>query len=238
MRAPGEAGLCEPGALSSSGRPLYCPSPGEPTRQIMALRLPIDIDSVKGFLSHAEGEALYRHSLDIPGQNPALEIGSYCGKSTVYLGTACQSAGRSLLALDHHRGSEEHQAGELFHDPELIDEDGNFSTLRSFRQTLRSAGLEASVVPVLASSEQFGALWRGELSLVFIDGGHSLDAALADYRSWAGRIEAGGALAIHDVYPSPEEGGQAPITVYRMALASGLFRSLDAVDSLRILQRI
>jgi predicted O-methyltransferase YrrM len=203
----------------------------------MALTLPIDMQAVKGFLSEEEGEALYEHARLVPGTSPALEIGSYCGKSTVYLGLACQRAGRALLALDHHRGSEEHQVGELFHDPDLVDDEGNFSTLVAFRRTLRAAGLEASVVPVLASSEQFGALWRGELSLVFIDGGHSLDSALTDYRAWAGRIERGGFLAIHDVYPRPEEGGQAPITVYRMALESGLFGPVTAVGSLRILRR-
>ena len=93
------------------------------------------------------------------------------------------------------------------------------------------------MIPVLATSAAFAAAWRSPLSLVFIDGGHSLAAALADYRAWAGRIERGGLLAIHDVYPAPEDGGQAPITVYRLALASGLFLECDAVDSLRVLRR-
>lgn len=203
----------------------------------MALELPIDISAVKGFLSEDEGLALYDHARRAPGSHPALEIGSYCGKSTVYLGLACQHTGRTLLALDHHRGSEEHQVGELFHDPQLVDEDGGFSTLATFQRTLRDAGLESSVVPVLADSEAFGAVWRGDLSFVFIDGGHSLESALTDYRVWAGRIDRGGVLAIHDVYPAPEKGGQAPIAVYRLALASGLFKEVAAVDSLRVLRR-
>lgn len=201
------------------------------------MQLPIDITTVKGFLSADEGEALYRHAAGLDGTAPALEIGSYCGRSTVYLGLGCRASHRALVALDHHRGSEEHQPGELFHDPELVDEHGRFSTLASFRSTLRRADLEATVVPVLASSAQFAGLWAGGLSLVFIDGGHSLAAALEDYRGWAGRIERGGLLAIHDVYPAPEEGGQAPITVYRLALASGLFRAEDSVGSLRVLRR-
>jgi predicted O-methyltransferase YrrM len=204
----------------------------------MALQLPIDIDAVKGFLSEAEGTALYEHVTGVAGHNPALEIGSYCGKSTVYLGLACRHSQRKLLALDHHRGSEEHQIGEMFHDPELVDDEGSFSTLVSFRRTLHRAGLESDVIPVLASSAQFGEVWRGDLCLVFIDGGHSLDAALTDYRVWAGRIEQGGVLAIHDVYPAPETGGQAPITIYRLALASGLFEEIEAVDSLRVLRRL
>jgi len=201
------------------------------------MKLPLDITTVKGFLSTDEGEALYRHAASLDGTAPALEVGSYCGRSTVYLGLGCRASRRALLALDHHRGSEEHQPGELFHDPELVDEHGEFSTLASFRSTLRRADLDDTVVPVLASSAQFAGLWPGSLSLVFIDGGHSLAAALEDYRGWAGRIERGGLLAIHDVYPAPEAGGQAPITVYRLALASGLFRDEDRVGSLRVLRR-
>ena len=204
----------------------------------MTLSLPIDINGVKGFLSAAEGEALHDAVQSCPGAAPALEIGSYCGKSTVYLGLACQATGRSLLALDHHRGSEEHQPGELFHDPQLTDSSGAVDTLTSFRRTMTAAGLDDTVIPVLTSSEQFAATFKGDLSLVFIDGGHSLDAAMADYRGWAGRVQRGGFLAIHDVYPRPEAGGQAPITVYRLALASGLFREVTAVDSLRVLERL
>jgi predicted O-methyltransferase YrrM len=201
------------------------------------LELPIDIEAVKGFLSAAEGEALYQYAAGLAGDAPVLEIGSYCGRSTVYLALGCRASERGLLALDHHRGSEEHQAGELFHDPALTDADGAFSTLATFRRNLQRAALEDVVVPVLASSEQFAALWKSPLAMVFIDGGHSLDTALEDYRCWSGLIERGGLLAIHDVYPAPEAGGQAPITIYRLALASGLFEELQAVDSLRVLRR-
>ena len=204
----------------------------------MTLKLPVDIETIKGFLSHAEGEALYRHLAGLAGPNPALEIGSYCGRSTVYLGLACSASKRLLLALDHHRGSEEHQVGEMFHDPELVDEEGRFSTLSAFRRTLDRSGLESVVIPVLSDSETFSRIWSGDLSFVFIDGGHSLDTALTDYRRWVGRIERGGLLAIHDVYPAPEAGGQAPITILRLALASGLFEAIDAVDSLRVLRRL
>ncbi|WOJ97370.1 class I SAM-dependent methyltransferase [Congregibacter brevis] len=202
------------------------------------LILPIDIDSVKGFLSHAEGEALFRCASTLAQGAVAVEIGSYCGKSSVYLGLGCKATGSTLFAVDHHRGSEEHQPGEMFHDPQLVDDTGAFSTLASFRKTIRAADLDDSVIPVLSSSAQFARAWQGELGLVFIDGGHSLDAALLDYRSWAGSIAQKGLLAIHDVYPGSEAGGQAPITVYRLAMASGLFKEIMSVDSLRVLERL
>ena len=205
---------------------------------IVSIQLPLDINQVKGFLSEDEGEMLYRIAAEHSAPYPAVEIGSFCGKSTVYLGLGCAKAGRGLFAVDHHRGSEEHQPGELFHDEELLDSQGRFSTLESFRNTLANAGLEDVVVPVLSSSAQFSAMWQGAISIVFIDGGHSMDAALSDYRCWAGHICAGGYLAIHDVYPNSEDGGQAPISVYRMALASGLFSLCAEVHSLRVLQKL
>ena len=205
---------------------------------VPALALPIDMDSVKGFLSAPEGEALFQCAAAMTGDAPAIEIGSYCGKSTVYLGLGCQQSGRSLFAVDHHRGSEEHQPGEFFHDPQLLDSNGEFSTLQSFRDTIRRSGLDDTVIPVLSRSVQFAGAWRGGAGLVFIDGGHSLDAALKDYRCWAGKLERGGLLAIHDVYPCSEAGGQAPITVYRLAIASGLFAQQQSVDSLRVLRRL
>ena len=204
----------------------------------MALELPLDIDSIPGFLSHAEGELLHDSAAGLSGTSPAVEIGSYCGKSTVYLGLGCQRSGRSLFAVDHHRGSEEHQPGELFHDPALVDDRGAVDTLREFRRTLAAADLEATVLPVVAGSAQFAAAWQGSVAMVFIDGGHSLAAALEDYRAWAGSIERGGLLAIHDVYPAPETGGQAPITVWRLARASGLFEEVGQADSLRVLRRL
>lgn len=201
------------------------------------LSLPIDIASVKGFLSKDEGEALYQCASALPHSSVALEIGSYCGKSTVYLGLGCQRTNSTLFAVDHHRGSEEHQPGEMFHDPELVDDSGAFSTLSAFRRTIKSAQLDDTVIPILSTSKQFANVWQGPLNLVFIDGGHSLDTALLDYRSWVGFIAPRGYLAIHDVYPGSEAGGQAPITLYRLALASGLFKETVSVDSLRILER-
>ncbi len=201
--------------------------------------LPEHIDQIKGFLAEDEAEALYRHALAMSAQGPVLEIGSYCGKSTIYLGLACRDHGATVFALDHHRGSEEHQPGEFFHDPELFDSgEGLFDSFREFRRNIRLAGLDDTVVPVVAGSESASRHWRTPLGMVFIDGGHSLDAALTDYRCWAGQVLRGGILAIHDLFPDPHEGGQAPMAVYRMACQSGLFEPIERVNSLGLLRRV
>lgn len=200
--------------------------------------LPGDIDSIKGFLAPQEGEALYRHALQACRLGPVLEVGSYCGKSSIYLGLACRESGSCLFALDHHRGSEEHQRGELFHDPELYDAGlAQVDSFREFRRNVDRCGLGEVVIAVVSHSEAVARHWRTALGMVFIDGGHSLDAALADYRCWTAHLLQGGILAIHDLYDSAHAGGQAPMAVYRLALASGLFEPLERVGSLGLLRR-
>ena len=201
--------------------------------------LPADIDDIKGFLAQDEDEALYLHAREASGRGAVLEIGSYCGKSTIYLGLACRAANGTVFALDHHRGSEEHQQGEFFHDPELFDSgEGLVDTFREFRRNIRRAGLEDVVVPIVAGSEQAARHWRTPLAMVFIDGGHSLDAAVTDYRCWEPHLARGGILAIHDIFEDAHEGGQAPHAIYRMACASGLFKDLGRVNSLGLLRRL
>jgi predicted O-methyltransferase YrrM len=202
------------------------------------VKLPLDINEVKGFLAEDEGKALFEAARLSASLGPVLEIGSYCGKSTIYLGLACQTLGTTLYAVDHHTGSEEHQPGEMFHDPGLFDTASDrMDSFNTFRRNIRAAGLEDTVVPVVAPSGLAARDWRTPLGMVFIDGGHSLEAALADYRGWSGHIVHGGILAIHDLFPNPAEGGQAPYTIHQLALASGLFEPLPQVCTLGLLQR-
>lgn len=203
------------------------------------MRLPIDPDGVKGFLHPREGERLFELALAAAVLGPCLEVGSYCGKSTLYLGTACRERQQLLYAVDHHRGSEEHQPGEEYHDADLLDPaSGRLDSFAALRRTLDRAGLEDTVVAVVATSAMAARHWRTPLALVFIDGGHSREAAFTDYRSWAGHVIPGGFLAIHDLFPDPAEGGQAPIEIYRSAAASGLFRELESTRTLGVLQRL
>lgn len=205
----------------------------------MTITPAIDIDQVKGFLADDEAQALYEQALTLSAMGPVLEIGSYCGKSTIYLGTACKQSNGVLFALDHHRGSEEHQLGEEYHDADLFDPSIELmDSFKEFRRNMRAAELEDTVVPIVTSSALAARFWRTPLSMVFIDGGHSMEAALSDYRSWAGHIMTGGILAIHDLFPDPNEGGQAPITIYRLAIASGLFEETEIVNTLGILRRL
>ena len=196
------------------------------------------IDSVKGFLDKDEGNRLYEMAELASRMGPCLEIGSYCGKSALYLGAACRENNGILFSIDHHRGSEEQQPGEGYFDPDTYDPSSSMiDTLPVLRQTLFRAGLEDVVAPIAARSAAVARFWSTPLSLVFIDGGHTYEAAVGDYTAWAGHIMAGGYLLIHDIFKNPEEGGQAPYYIYQLALASGLFKELPMTKTLGVLQR-
>ena len=205
----------------------------------MKLNLPIDIEKVKGFLDPLEGEALYVHSKNATKAGPALEIGSYCGKSAVYIGSAAKKNEEKLYSVDHHRGSEEQQPGEQYFDPDLVDDTGEgIDTLPYFLATIRRSQLEGVVIPVVSTSEEAYTDLRLEFSFIFIDGGHSEEAAQKDYKLWQNRLFVGGLLAIHDVFPDPKDGGRAPFNIYKKALDSGQFKEIEAIKSLRILRKI
>ena len=205
----------------------------------MAIMFPRMLAEVKGFLAHTEGKALAEMAFEHCQRLPALEVGSYCGKSTVYLASACQAHGSTVFAVDHHRGSEEHQPGEEYHDPDLYD--GQYRVMDSFREFRRnmvSARIEDTVVPIVAPSEVAARHWQTPLGLVFIDGGHSELAAQTDYSCWTPHIAPGGILAIHDLFPDPTQGGQAPINIWRQALACGEFEEIRVVQTLGFARRI
>ena len=192
-----------------------------------------------GFMPETEGLALYETGLEGAHTGPMVEIGSYCGKSAIYLGAAAEERMAVLFSIDHHTGSEEHQPGEQYHDSRLVDPaTGKIDTLPAFRRTIVEAGLENSVVAVVGDSATIAARWTRPVGLVFIDGGHSDEAAAADLDGWAPHLLPGGLLVIHDVFPDPADGGRAPFNIYEKALASGEFEETRAVDSLRVLRKI
>ena len=195
----------------------------------------------KGFLPEDEGLALHEAGLVAgrSGLGPLLEVGTYCGKSAVYLGAAARQTGAVLFTVDHHRGSEENQPGWEHHDPDVVDpRTGRMDTLPFFRRTMEEAGLEDVVVAVVGASALVAAHWATSLALVFVDGGHGEAPAWADYRGWARHVAPGGLLALHDVFADPAQGGRPPYELYRRALASGAFSELSSCGSLRVLRRV
>lgn len=195
-------------------------------------------EGIKGFLDPDEGRRLYDVALMAAQKGPCLEIGGYCGKSTFFIGRACQEMDAILFSIDHHRGSEEQQPGEEYFDASLFDARSyTIDTFGHFRRTLRMAGLEETVVPIVAASAVAARAWATPLGLVFIDGGHAYDTVRGDYACWARHVIAGGYLLIHDIFKDPAQGGQAPYQIYQVAVATGLFEELPMTKTLGVLRR-
>lgn len=193
--------------------------------------------AAKGFMPDDEGVALYE-AARAGATGTWLEIGAWCGKSTLYLGAAAEETASVLYSLDHHHGSEENQAGWEYFDPELVDPfDGRLNTLPTWQQTIARARLEDTVIGLVGPSATIAAHFSQGLDLLFIDGGHGEEVAWADYRNWAPKVVPGGTLAIHDVFENPADGGRPPYEIYRAALESGDFRDVAARGSLRVLVR-
>ncbi|KIF74247.1 hypothetical protein QR77_10115 [Streptomyces sp. 150FB] len=196
-------------------------------------------EAAKGFMPLHEGLALYEAATAAGAAGlPLLEVGTYCGRSTLLLADAARAAGTVVVTVDHHRGSEEQQPGWEYHDPEVVDPElGLMDTLPTFRRTLRKAGLEDHVIAVVGRSPQVAAVWGTPVGFLFIDGGHTDEHANGDYEGWAPHLAVGGLLAIHDVFPDPADGGRPPYNIYLRALASGAFAEVSVTDSLRVLRR-
>ena len=194
--------------------------------------------AAKGFMPPDEGAFLYATAVEHLAQGPGLEIGTYCGKSAVYLGAAARVTGSTLFTVDHHRGSEENQAGWEHHDSSVVDpEFGLMDTLPTFRRTIARAGLEDEVVALVGKSATVARYWQTPVALLFIDGGHSEEPAQADYTGFAHHVQHDGVLVIHDVFERPEDGGQAPFHVWQRAVDSGDFEPAATVGSMRVLRR-
>ena len=197
------------------------------------MKLPSHFNSVKGFIDHNEGICLYNYALNSSKKGPILEIGSYCGKSTIYIATAAKKYSGCVYSVDHHTGSEENQVGWEYHDIELFDEEtGRINSFPEFIRNLRKANLLATVVPIVSDSSLVSRYWKIPLSMVFIDGGHTMEAAFNDFNNWKDKIIKGGILAIHDVFPNPDDGGRPPYEIYRKALSEENFKEVEAVKSL------
>jgi MMP 1-O-methyltransferase len=194
----------------------------------------------KGFLSAGEGAKLFEFARAASRRAPCLEIGSYCGKSSLFLAEGCRLAGRyCLFSIDHHRGSQEQQPGQEYFDADLYDSStGRINTLTHFLRTLEQAGMLASVIPIVGESSQVARNWLGgKLSLVFIDGGHSEDDVNSDCECWTPHIMPGGFLCFHDVYPNPAHGGQAPFRVFERVRLLSKWCYVGLFESLGVLQR-
>ena len=193
-----------------------------------------EIDNLKGFMPKHEGIALTKWSEKFSSIGPIMEIGSYCGKSAIYLSKGAILNDQLVYTIDHHFGSEEHQIKEEYFDSEIFDyKNQRVNTLPLLIKNINKIQVK-NIVPIVSNSVDVASKWNAKLGMVFIDGGHSFKAANNDYVSWSTKIKKNGALVIHDIFENPDEGGQAPFEIFQKALKNN-FEVYERVDTLACL---
>ena len=193
-----------------------------------------EIDNLKRFMPKHEGIALTKWSEKFSSIGPIMEIGSYCGKSAIYLSKGAILNDQLVYTIDHHFGSEEHQIKEEYFDSEIFDyKNQRVNTLPLLIKNINKIQVK-NIVPIVSNSVDIASKWNAKLGMVFIDGGHSFKAANNDYVSWSTKIKKNGALVIHDIFENPDEGGQAPFEIFQKALKNN-FEVYERVDTLACL---
>ena len=193
------------------------------------------LNDLKGFMPQHEGAALAKWAEEFSMMGPALEIGTFGGKSSLYIATGTSINQQLVFTIDHHKGSEEHQTGEEYFDPDIYDPIlGCVNTVPLMQSNLNKFEESKYIVPMIANANALAPIWTIELGLLFIDGSHTEISAQNDYANWNNKIISGGALVIHDIFENPEEGGQAPFLIYQKALMDG-FKLYERVDTIACL---
>ncbi len=190
------------------------------------------LNNLKGFMPSHEGLALTKWAEEFSHYGPALEIGTFGAKSALYIAAGSSILNQLVYTIDHHSGSEEHQLGEEYFDPEIYDEKlGRVNTVPLMQSNLQQFDESKWIVPILANANSVAPSWGIELGLLFIDGSHTEISAMNDYDNWRSKLHSKGALVIHDIYEKPEDGGQAPYLIYQKALEEG-FQLYERVDTI------
>ena len=175
---------------------------------------------VEGWLSDAQGVALFNAAAAATGRGHIIEIGSWKGRSTVWLASGARVAGQRVIAVDPHTGSHE---------------DPSARTFETFESNLRRAGVADAVTPMVMSSAEAARQLTGGVEILFIDGDHSDAGAAADVEIWLPRLIEGGTVLMHDVINVAYTG---PLRAFRRAICwSGEFRSIRRVGSMGIATR-
>jgi predicted O-methyltransferase YrrM len=174
----------------------------------------------QGFLSEAEGRLLYRLANGCKGRGRIVEIGSWKGRSTIWLASGSKNgAGGKVVAIDPHMSSPEMPQGNSF---------------RDFKNNLKRAGVFSMVEPVVKTSAQAARQFRGKAGLVFIDGDHSYEHAKQDFELWFPKVEEHGIMAFHDtmLVPGPKK------VVHDLVFNSRHFRNIGFVDSITFAEKV
>jgi predicted O-methyltransferase YrrM len=176
--------------------------------------------SIDGWLSDAQGCALFRAAAATTGRGHIVEIGSWKGRSTAWLAAGARIAGAKVYAVDPHVGSRE---------------DPTAATLAEFRANLARVSLDEQVEPLVMTSADASRAIDGPVELLFIDGDHSYEAVRQDAALWLPKLVDGGTVMFHDVGAAGYDG---PRRVFRRSVCwNSEFEGIERVGSMVMARR-
>lgn len=147
-----------------------------------------------GFFDFAGPYSGFAHDAD--DNSHFVEVGSWLGKSTVYLATQLRGRGRRarIDAVDTWDGG---------NDPILLQHvaamGGAEKLFQSFLHNVADAGHADVIYPVrLPSVEAAETYADNSIDVVYLDAGHSYAEVLADLHAWYPKVKPNGIIAGHD----------------------------------------
>jgi predicted O-methyltransferase YrrM len=186
---------------------------------------------IEGFLHNLEGYALFALAATGDGEGEIVEIGSFMGRSTCWLAAGAKKASRErITAIDHFRGSPEHQIGQLYENRTLVSEG---TTFHKFMENIEKMQVSDYVNPVVATSEEAASNWNKTIRLLFIDGDHSYSNTKRDFKLWSPFVCDHGYICFHDVGAWP-----GPTRFYdELRRSAKKLKELMEVGTLRVAQK-
>jgi predicted O-methyltransferase YrrM len=155
------------------------------------------IADIDGWLTDNEGKLLRDLAEQCRGRGAIVEIGSWKGKSTIWLAKGSKNGSRvRIYAIDPHIGSESHQ--EKF---------GKVWTFKEFQENIKKAEVDDIVIPIVKTSAEAAESFEEPVELIFIDGSHDYDMVKLDFECWYPKLVDGGIMAFHDTigWPGPRK---------------------------------
>jgi len=146
------------------------------------------VGKVGGYLTDKEGELLYSLAKNCKGKGVIVEIGSYKGKSTIWLSRGSKAGNKiKVYAIDPHRGS-----------PELREKiQGKIWSYEEFKNNIEKAKVSDIIIPIITTSEEAAKYFEEPVELIFIDGNHSYDHIRLDFKLWFPKVVDCGFMAFH-----------------------------------------
>jgi MMP 1-O-methyltransferase len=164
------------------------------------------INRIPGWLSEKEAVFLEKQSLrtqKLPGV--IVEIGSYCGKSTICL---AQGVGK-VYAIDPHKG--------------FVENSRRYKpTFNNFKKNITEANMSRKIVPIVKTSKVAAKDWNKKIRFLFIDGLHDEINANLDFNLWNKHLIRNGVIAMHDSFC--RWGGSEKVAVKKIVISKDFYK--------------